>query len=204
MKMSGDVLWRSSNGGIDWEIVLQDVRTEENQRPRFVESPWDTDTVYLNIGGVYVSRDRGHTWTPTGQIDCTTFYVHPTDSNYMYSASNHYSFFRSTDRGHTWHSAAKGIPFLDTVADNDTICASGVDPQNLWLACARTQDCGEGELNTIFKSTDYGASWQMMTDPPGYGIWRLSASRQVSNRVFAIVFDEVDNRWVQLSAGHKR
>ena len=191
-KIKGDVLWRSTNGGIDWELTLQDVSGNNGCRSHFVESPWDENTVYVNIAGVFASRDRGHTWIPTGQLTSSAFYVHPTDSNYLYSASNNQSFFRSTDRGKTWSSSSTGIPFYSQVASfneryDDLICASPFNPQTIWMACCRSMYSKDGYLSVLVRSDDYGATWRVLPDIPGEDIIRLSASRHVLDRLFAVI-----------------
>ena len=195
-KIDGDNLWRSTNGGIDWELTLQDIGGgydgKSDYPPRFIESPWDDNTVYTNIAGVYVSRDRGHSWSPTGQIGSLTLYVHPTDSNYIYSTAHYQSFFRSTDHGQTWQSAAAGIQFLYKLAPDDTICASRVEPQKLWIYCERSGHCGDGALKALFRSTDYGGTWEILPDLPGDSILSIHASRHIAERVFAIVSDIKD------------
>ena len=197
VKNSGDILWRSVNGGDDWELTIQDVggtyTQKNNVYVRLIESPWSTNTVYTNVAGAYVSRDKGHTWEPTGQTSSDVLYVHPTDSNYIFSACHQQSLFRSSDHGNTWHSAATGIPFLYKVAENNKICASSLEPQNLWISCERSAYCGGGSLDALFRSTDYGTTWEMLPDVPGDSIETLTSSRHASTRVFCIVSDIVDS-----------
>jgi photosystem II stability/assembly factor-like uncharacterized protein len=62
--------------------------------------------------GVYVSQNRGDTWTSRGlariPAPITTLLVHPTRPNTLYAGTSDHGVFRSSDGGRTWTALAPG------------------------------------------------------------------------------------------------
>ena len=117
-------LWRSLDGGQNWEAVYSEEGTYPTNVITF--SPHDPNVVYLGTGassmgardggGVLVSYDRGATWEtllagePLMGRTVFSFTVDPTDPRTLYLGTSldddpygpPGTCFKSTDGGHTW------------------------------------------------------------------------------------------------------
>jgi hypothetical protein len=80
--------------------------------------------------------------------------VAPSDSQYVYAATNDGNIQRSSDSGHTFTLIRDNVPGWPRVTRE--IFVSPVNPQDVWLAVAQFGTA------RILRSTDAGATWQAM------------------------------------------
>lgn len=138
----------SEDGGHNWRMIHQaQLRSDTRCRPAF--HPTDPQVIYASSGGrLRVSRDRGHTFAPIGDLRESLFgeiAIHPDDPAQMLVGLRNGRCARSIDAGETW-----------------TTC-DGPTGQLLGFHFDRT---GHGRTvfaateQAIWRSDDAGRSWQ--------------------------------------------
>ncbi len=179
---------------------------------------WQNNTIWLGSGennssrssyagnGMYKSTDGGKTWQHLG-LDEThhigRVVLHPTNPDivwvaalgHLYSANPERGVYKTTDGGKTWQQT------LFVNADAGAVDLV-IDPQNpdilytaIWERERQAWNFkGSGPASGIYKSTDGGDTWQLITDgsngfPHDAGVGRigLTISQQDPNKIFAIL-----------------
>lgn len=123
-------VWRTVNGGADWEPL--DATLPQRWVTRVVPDPVDTNTVYVTFSGykqndstayVYRSTDRGTNWTAISetlpQAPVNDLVVDPLYQDYLYVA-NDFGVYVTYDLGEHWEALGEGLPFV-TVHDLEYI-----------------------------------------------------------------------------------
>ena len=183
---SGGGVWRTTDGTSSWQPIF-------DEQPflsigDIAVDPSNPETVYVGTGdvnisgfpsigdGVWRSTDGGDSWTNIGLGDTyiiSKIVVDPTDPNRIFVATmgKHWEpgpergLYRTTDGGQTWEQVlnisdqAGVIDVLMHPDDPNLLIASGWDR-------IRTSEVSivEGPGAKVFRSTDGGDSWTMLTD----------------------------------------
>lgn len=132
--------------------------------------PRDPDTIYVgcDVGGYYLSRDAGRTWTihNTGlncyYIECIA--VHPQDSRTLLLGSPG-GIFKSMDQGMTWQWKRDGFPeaqLYSWSAPIGALCFDPTRPNVLYAGIGRPREGRDGK-GQVYKSEDCGESWRPIT-----------------------------------------
>lgn len=179
----GDGLFRSADGGINWEKI----GFENSERISSVEiNPENGDEVYVGIlgglwsdseeRGVYKTTDGGKTWNKILYIDaatgCSDVIMDPSNPNTLYasmwefrrtpwsfnSGGTNSALFKSTDGGATWGKIHNGFPTgkLGRIA----IAIAPSDPSILYAVLETEQDKDKG----LYRSDDGGESWKHLNN----------------------------------------
>jgi photosystem II stability/assembly factor-like uncharacterized protein len=170
---SNNVILQTTDGGATWEYPPGTTTTASWQLKlsatgsignTLVVNPWNKDYIYAAFGRfIYMSANRGNTWTSTATISSSSgsthsFYISPRDTNIWVVAftggGDHVR--RSTDRGVTW---------TETLVRNFTSYGMPLEmnpdqPDTLIFAADGTG--GNGENGVIYISTDFGAVWDTL------------------------------------------
>lgn len=107
------------------------------------------ETIYCATeGGVYVSANRGNSWSSLGlSVDgARTIVQHPTDPDFLIVGTENHGIYRSTNAGKWWDKCEAGI-------DHPTFYAIAFDPQ------APSTIYASGYVTGVYKSTNRGESW---------------------------------------------
>jgi len=141
-------LQRSKDGGLRWEALNVGLPLPHF----FVADPREEGALYaLSIYGLYVSKDKGATWTKHGEalsgIEATAFAIHPKEPRTMVAYFKKFGLMRSGDAGITWEK-------LDERFGGDPLFFIAFDPQRPEMIYALTA------TNAIYRSADGGESWQ--------------------------------------------
>lgn len=155
-------LFRSTNGGDDWELVLQTDTHYDSSQHRIYRHNIAFDRASLSGGraerwyvafpdhGLFRSEDGGETWTPTptcslaGHTIVYAIQTHPDDAQTVYLASN-LGLYVSHDRGATL-SPLGNLPA-------GAVSSLAIDPGTSDLLYATVLDDG------LYRSVDGGATF---------------------------------------------
>jgi hypothetical protein len=115
--------------------------------------------------GILQSLDAGASWQllANGQFDGQTLNsiaVHPTDTKTMVLSASWFGAWKSTDGGSTWHQ----LNTLPSGSVWDLILAK-FDSKTLYAAVVGNTGAEQAQ-NGVYKSTDSGASWTLLTGLP--------------------------------------
>ncbi len=182
-------LWKTENHGLTYDVLFEN--EEIYSIGAVAVAPSNPNILYLGTGeannsrstywgnGVYKSTDAGESWTNVGLPESHhigRIVVHPTDPDvvyvaalgHLYSENPERGLYRSTDGGRSWDQLlapevnGKTIGVVDVVMDPtnpDVLYAATFDKVRLPF----TYDLG-GPGSRVYKSTDGGDSWEMLTN----------------------------------------
>ncbi|MGF1557632.1 MAG: glycosyl hydrolase, partial [Flavobacteriaceae bacterium] len=212
---TGGGLWKTTDGGQEWEPVT-DGQVTSSSVGAVAIAETNPDFVYIGMGevqlrgsitqgdGVYKTKDGGKTWRHLGLKETQAvarIRIHPTNPEIVYVAALGHPYgdneergvFRSTDGGTTWQKVLYVGPKAGAV---DLI----IDRNNPKVIYASTWEVqrkawkmwGGGGNSKLWKSTDGGDTWSDLTTNQGMptapiGKIGVTVSPADSNRVWAIV-----------------
>lgn len=212
-------LWHSTNNGQSFNsifdsedvIVLGDIAVNWGMKDRII---WvgtgevnSSRSSYAGLG-MYKSGDNGKTWEYLGLPESHHIgkvQLHPTDANtawvvvlgHLYSPNKERGVYKTTDGGKTW----KQTLYVD---DNTGAVDLDINPQNpsevyaaMWYKTRSAWNFEEGgKTSGIYKSTDGGNTWTLLTKeggsfPVGAGAGRIGLAVYPKNP--QIVYAVIDN-----------
>ena len=220
MGTTGGGLWKTTDGGQNWEPVTDgQMNSGSIGAVQVCES--DPDIVYMGTGetqlrgniqqgdGAYKSTDGGETWAHVGlgeTQNIARIRIHPDNCDVAWAAAfgKHSAdnpergVFKTTDGGETWRkvlykSDGAGATDLSVdVTNPDVMYAS------IWEAWRRSWGMSSGgEDSGLWKSTDGGESWTDITGNVGLAdgpIGKIGVAVSPANpdRVWALIEHEPD------------
>jgi photosystem II stability/assembly factor-like uncharacterized protein len=180
---SGGGVWKSSDGGINWKCITDNLR--DSSMGSIAVAPSDPNVIYVGGGeanirgnvqvghGIYKSTDAGktwdHVWKGLGQIG--TIAVHPKNPDIAFAAVLGSAFgpgsergvYRTKDGGKTWERVLS--------KDEDTGASDvAIDPNNpriifagLWQARRQPWEMTSGGPGSgLYVSRDGGDTWTQL------------------------------------------
>ena len=208
---SGGV-WYTNNNGTTFTPVLDNSPT---QNVGDIAMNWKNGTLWVGTGEVNASRssyagigllrsdDMGETWTNVGLQDShhiCRILINPNNpdelvvgvTGLLYSTNAERGVYKTFDGGKTWNK----VLFVN---DQTGIIDVAVDPNNYNIMYAAAWDKdrkawnfrGSGAGSGIYKSTDAGNTWSLVTVdgsgfPTGDGVGRIGIAVVDENTVYAI------------------
>lgn len=220
MGTTGGGLWKTTDGGQNWEPVTDgQIGSASIGAVQVCEA--DPDVVYMGTGetqirgniqqgdGAYKSTDGGETWEHIGLRETQNIArirIHPENCDVAWAAAfgKHSAnnpergLFKTTDGGETWRkvlyrSEKAGAVDVSVDATNPDVLYASV-----WEAWRRSWGMSSGgEDSGLFKSTDGGESWTEITDNIGLsegpvGKIGVAVSPANPDRVWALIEHEPD------------
>jgi photosystem II stability/assembly factor-like uncharacterized protein len=184
-------LWKTTNAGITWDPVFDDV-TNASSVGSVQVAPSDPDIVYVGLGdgttggghnegdGVYKSTDAGKTWTHMGldfAKQIPRILVDPQDPNVLVVAvlgdsrtsNSNRGGYRSTDGGKTWTKTlvtddVTGVQDMSWAFDNPkVILATTVRHGTTSTADKEKVPADAFKGTEIVKSIDGGLTWKKVS-----------------------------------------
>jgi len=200
----GAGIYHSTDAGKTWGILAL---TEVGAFSKIYVHPLDRNLIVAggttSYAGLYISRDRGKTWQRNFSGNITDISLNRNNINEMFIAVNGDGVYHTENLGATWSKTSSGISNIggrisvQAAQSNFSIVYALVERNNSRAA--------------IFKSTNRGASWQMVHDGDfaffrGQGFYNNFLAVHPTNS--AIVFaggidlwrtDNGGNSWVNVS-----
>jgi photosystem II stability/assembly factor-like uncharacterized protein len=213
-------LWKTENNGISFTPLFDN---EAVMTLGDIAVDWKTGgrTIWVGTGesissrssysgvGMYKSDDGGKTWQYKGLPESHhvgEIMLHPNDPNtvwvaalgHLYSPNKERGIFKTSDGGKTWRNTL----YVD---DNTGAIDVQIDPSNpnvlyaaMWYKTRKAWNFEEGgKTSGIYKSTDGGETWKLMSGPgsgfpQGDGNGRIGLAVAPSNP--NIVYATLDNQ----------
>ncbi len=214
-------LWHTTNNGISFNSIFD---TEDIMTIGDIAMDWKSRTLWVGTGevnssrssyagiGVYKSNNNGKSWEYLGLPESHhigEIKLHPTDVNtawvavlgHLYSPNKERGVYKTTDGGKNW----KQTLYVDNNTGAVDIDINPKNPNELFAAMwYRTRSASNfeegGKTSGIYKSTDGGENWQLMSKegsgfPFGDGVGRIGLMVYPSNP--STIFAVVDNNFRQ-------
>ncbi len=214
-------LWHTVNNGQSFKPIFD---SEDIMSIGDIAVNWKTRSIWIGTGevnssrssyagiGVFRSDDNGKTWAYLGLPDSHhigEIKLHPSDPNtawvavlgHLYSANKDRGMYKTTDGGKTW----KQTLAVDANTGAVDVDINPNNPNELYAAMwYRTRSASNfeegGKTSGIYKSTDGGNTWQLMSKegsgfPTGDGVGRIGLAVYPGNP--QTVFAVVDNNFRQ-------
>ncbi len=205
-------LWHTKNNGTSFTPILDATAT---QNVGDIAVHWKTGTIWVGTGennssrssyagiGMLKSTDKGATWQHMGLTDSHhigRIVINPENVNevvvgvtgHLYSPNAERGVYKTTDGGKTW----KKTLFIN---EETGIIDLAVSPNdfNIQYAAAWEKDRkawnfeGNGSGSGIYKSTDAGNSWKLISGPKsgfptGEGVGRIGLAVYDNNMVYVV------------------
>jgi photosystem II stability/assembly factor-like uncharacterized protein len=212
-------LWKTESNGSDFTPIFD---REAVMTIGDVAVNWDKNIIWLGTGennssrssysgvGMYKSVDGGKSWQHSGLAETQhigRIALHPTDANtvfvaalgHLYSTNKERGIFKTSDGGKTW----KNTLFVDDNTGAIDVVIDEKDPSVLYAAMWSKERRawkfdGSGATSGIYKSTDGGETWALITTansgfPTGTDAGRIGLALGYKNGK-TIVYSVIDNQ----------
>ncbi|MEM9057768.1 MAG: glycosyl hydrolase, partial [Pseudomonadota bacterium] len=214
MGTTGGGVWKTSNGGSSWHNVSDGYFG--GSVGAVAVSDWDPNVVYAGLGektvrgnvspgnGLWRSNDAGDTWVKLGLEDTQhipRIRIHPKNPDLVYIAAMGHLFgdsdargvYRSTDGGQSWDK----VLFVNDATGAVDLAMDPTNPRILYASFWRVRRTpysleSGGEGSGLYKSTDGGDSWELLSENEGFpsgplGIIGITVSPTNNKNLYAIV-----------------
>ncbi len=215
-------LWYTNNNGTSFTPVMD---SAETLNCGSVTVDWKSGTIWVGTGevnssrssysgiGVLKSSDKGKTWENLGLPEShhiSRIIVNPKNTNeiivgvvgHLYTKNSERGIYKTTDGGKIWKQTLfvndeTGIIDVSFAPDNFNIMFASA-----WQKDRKAWNFkGNGEGSGIYKSTDAGTTWQLISTstsgfPTGEKVGRIGLFAVNSNMIYAVV----DNQNLRPSA----
>jgi photosystem II stability/assembly factor-like uncharacterized protein len=170
---------KSIDGGTNWTNITNNFGTPTIILDLAVD-PNDSNTViaapYGNCLGIRKTTDGGVTWNAVGGgCDIYRIVYDPVNQNTVYAGGTNFSgyFEKSTDGGNTWNAFSQG---LDSPGAVHGIAIDAHNPNVIYVG---------DENNGVYKTTNGGANWSLLSNSPSVPIVNDLAVNQLDSSVYA-------------------
>jgi len=185
---AGGGVWETTNGGSSWTQKTDKQKTLSMgaiaigtgvQETIYAGTGEANNSVDSNYGrGILISTTAGKSWTlATGpsnaffRLTTSQIAVDPTDSRVAYAAMADFgnNGLHGSNTG-VWKTTDAGTTWTNTTASIDSSLpwsAVVIDPNNHLTLYAAVGDVLGAATNGVYKSTDGGTSWTLLTAAPG-------------------------------------
>ncbi len=221
-------LWHTVNNGLSFDPLFD---KEDVISIGDIAVNWKSGTIWVGTGeanssrssysgnGVYKSVDKGKNWQWLGLPESHhigEIILHPTDDNiawvavmgHLYSANKERGVFKTVDGGKTWKQTL-------AIDENTGVSEMDINLQNpgelyacTWYRTRRAWDfVPTGSTSGIYKSTDGGDSWKLITPagsgfPTGDSVGRCGVAVFQQNPL--VVYAVVDNNAIKPDTAVKK
>ncbi len=158
---------KSTDGGTSWILTgLVWTFSQISAVQKIVINPQNPNTLYAaTTEGTYKTADGGGTWTKVHSVlMAMDIVINPIDTTVLYAAYGQRNttanpgLYKTSDAGATWTKLTGGLP---TAYFGRT--ALSIYPPNPQIVYAGISDAYSSTLLGLYKTTDGGATWSLMT-----------------------------------------
>ena len=214
MGATGGGVWKTVNGGANWENVSDGFFG--GSVGAVAVSEWDPNVVYVGLGektvrgnvspgdGLWKSTDAGDSWVKLGLADSqhiSRIRIHPKNPDLIYVAAMGHLFgpnemrgvYRSRDGGETFEK----VLYVNEHAGAVDLVMDPTNPRVLYASIWRVRRTpysleSGGEGSGLWKSVDGGDSWTLLSENDGFpgaplGIIGIAVSPTDNDNLYAIV-----------------
>ena len=208
---SGGV-WYTMNNGTSFEPILDASNT---QNVGDIAVDWKNGTIWVGTGesnssrssyagiGVLKSTDHGKTWANVGLKDSHhigRIHINPNNpdevvvgvTGHLYSSNKERGIYKTTDGGKTWNN----VLFINNQTGIIDISVSPTNPNVMYAAAWERERKawdfdGDGENSGIYKSTDAGSTWSLVSKNNGFangpGVGRIGLAAFNDDVIYALL-----------------
>lgn len=153
----GTGIWRSPDGGDNWERVRPS-RYPENDVRALAVHPHEPNVVYAGTdSGIYRSEDRGANWqhldSPMNSMHTWALAIDPVEPDTIFAGTKPSAVFRSRDAGQRWEKLSVELAEECPAVVIPRVTALAVDPEDhrtIWAGI---------EVDGVRRSLDGGDTW---------------------------------------------
>ncbi|MEZ4902684.1 MAG: glycosyl hydrolase [Spirosomataceae bacterium] len=212
---TGGGVWKTNDGGNKW-FPISDSTFQSSSVGAIAVASSDPNVVYVGMGetdirgnitygdGMYKSTDAGKTWKHLGlkeSYSIAHIAVHPRNPDVLFVAATGNIWGPNKERG-VYRSKDGGKNWQQVLAKNDSTGAVDVvfDPSNPQILYAAMWQCyrnhhsmsSGGTGSGLYKSTDGGDTWQLLSQKPGMpkgllGKIGIAVAPTNGNRLWAMI-----------------
>ena len=172
---AGGGILKSVDGGQSWSVIdtkgfNNAIAAVDLRTPSTIYAAYSS---YDGTGTISKSADAGSSWQPSNEgLVYRNFYtlaIDPVNAGRVYGGGAD-GVFRSDDAGGSWMNLAAFhfTAFFPATGAVRSLLVNFKNPDILYAETTRVGGCAFDD-NTVFKSTDRGATWSDSVSPPGSG-----------------------------------
>lgn len=161
----------STDGGATWNTTGLNWATSQARRiSRLLMYPGSANMILAAGSGIYKTTDSGVTWTQTHASTHKDMEFKPGDPSIVYASTSSGTVRRSTNSGDTWTTLNNGIP---TTGGRVALGVTPANPEYVYALYAASSGGGFGGM---YRSTNAGNSWTLMSNAPNLLGWEVDGS----------------------------
>ncbi len=170
--LQGIGVLKSTDGGASWAVQTNFSTPNTSFGYYYITKlliqPDNANVLYAGmLGGVWKTTNAGVSWTKIAQgntsVRTMDLVMHPTNFNILYATYGNFSkdgIYKTTNGGTSWSKLTTGLPAAGYQRIN--LGMSKSSPSTLY---AVFDDSATHDTYNIYKTTDDGASWAVVTKP---------------------------------------
>lgn len=133
---SGNAIWQTVNRGQDWQMVFTVTKAGESVTSVLADffNPQRV-VAATNTGVLYLSQDRGQTWTVLTALpdQLSDLQASPSDSRVLFTVGLNDGLWKTSDGGQTWNSLKATLAAYPGAAKNPKLTFAGPNRSVLYL-----------------------------------------------------------------------